>query len=173
MSFGLPAFLFLGIKECRCYYSEMANLDVLFERLSRSSFRRRFRLGVQEQQYLANKGMETILEHGKDFIAQRLAPAEIPNDGKQTPYKGHPVFLAQHATGTCCRGCIEKWHRIEAGKSLSQEEQAYILDVIAHWLDLQKEVPPKKTKAATPSLLKKRKSKAEDVQGSLFPEIEK
>ncbi|MFT8737055.1 MAG: DUF4186 domain-containing protein [Zymomonas mobilis] len=143
------------------------SLASLFERLSRSSFRQRFRLGSQEQQYLANKGLETILEHGKDFIAKRLAPAEIPNDGKQTPFKGHPIFLAQHATATCCRGCIEKWHEIEAGRALNQAEQDYILGVIAHWLNLQESRPPKIR--ATPSTSqKKAKPKSEDGQGSLF-----
>ncbi len=29
--------------------------------------------------------------------------AEPRNDGKQTPFRGHPVFTAQHATATCCR----------------------------------------------------------------------
>ena len=27
--------------------------------------------------------------------------------------KGHPVFIAQHATASCCRGCLWKWYSIE------------------------------------------------------------
>lgn len=38
-----------------------------------------------------------IRQHAQDFIAKREAPAFIPNDGKQTPMKGHPVFIAQHS----------------------------------------------------------------------------
>ncbi|EHD14469.1 putative cytoplasmic protein [Commensalibacter intestini A911] len=80
------------------------------------------------------------MSHAGDFIAQRLAPAEPKNDGKQTPWKGHPVFIAQHATATCCRGCLEKWYKIAKKKPLTKDEQAYILLIIHSWLvkDLQK-----------------------------------
>lgn len=50
----------------------------------------------------------TIRQHAKDFIANREAPAYIANDGKQTPMRGHPVFIAQRATATCCRECMAK-----------------------------------------------------------------
>jgi len=78
--------------------------------------------------------MDTVLAHAADFIAQRLAPADPRNDGKQTPFRGHPVFVAQHATATCCRGCLAKWHHIEKGRPLTGDEQAYAVAVIEHWL---------------------------------------
>jgi Domain of unknown function (DUF4186) len=110
------------------------NLDCLFERLDRSAFRRRFRLGAAESRYLAEKGLDTVLSHGAKFIEERLAPAEPRNDGKQTPMRNHPVFIAQHATATCCRGCLEKWHGIAKGRALSSEEKSYILSVLRRWL---------------------------------------
>jgi hypothetical protein len=75
-----------------------------------------------------------VLDHGRDFIARRLAPAAPLNDGKQTPWGGHPVFVAQHATGTCCRSCLAKWHAIPAGRPLSADEQAHMLTAIERWL---------------------------------------
>jgi len=78
-----------------------------------------------------------ILEHGRDFIRQRLAPAQPKNDGKQTPMRGHPIFVGQHATATCCRKCLEKWHRITANRPLSDEETDYLIRVLARWLDHQ------------------------------------
>lgn len=63
--------------------------------------------GGKERQYCLDKGPEIIDRHAADFIRQRLAPAAPINDGKQTPMRGHPVFIAQHATATCCRGCLE------------------------------------------------------------------
>ena len=110
------------------------DLDDLFTALSRSPFRRRFRLGVREREYLESKGMDTVLAHAADFIAQRLAPADPRNDGKQTPFRGHPVFVAQHATATCCRGCLAKWLHIEKGRLLTGDEQAYAVAVIEQWL---------------------------------------
>ncbi|MEI4235320.1 DUF4186 domain-containing protein [Roseovarius sp. D22-M7] len=89
------------------------DFDALFARLSRSAFRARFRLGAKETSYLAARGMDVIRSHAVDFVAQRLAPSEPKNDGKQTPMRGHPVFVAQHATATCCRSCLAKWHGMQ------------------------------------------------------------
>jgi hypothetical protein len=112
----------------------MRDLDELFAALETSDFRRRQKLDAKDRSYLASRGLETVLAHAADFVAKRLAPAEPRNDGKQTPWRGHPVFTAQHATATCCRGCLEKWHGIERGRELTGEEVAYVVDVLGRWL---------------------------------------
>lgn len=110
----------------------------LFERLDNSKFRSGFHLKKKDREYVREKGLETIRQHARDFIAKREAPAVIPNDGKQTPMRGHPVFIAQHATATCCRECIRKWHKMQLGRELSQIQQEYLVDVIMTWI--QKEM---------------------------------
>ena len=112
----------------------MRDLDELFAALSRSPFRRRFRLRRQEATYLRQKGLDVVLDHARGFVTTRLAPAEPANDGRQTPMKNHPAFIAQHATATCCRGCLEKWHHIPKGRPLSRREIDYIVAVIRQWL---------------------------------------
>ena len=112
----------------------MRDIEDLFAALGRSSFRARFTLGPAELRYLEKKGLPIILSHASDFVAKRLAPAEPQNDGKQTPMRGHPVFIAQHATATCCRGCLAKWHGIPKGNALTSEEQAHVVAVIHRWL---------------------------------------
>ena len=112
-------------------------LDELFERLNRSDFRRRFHLSATEKDYMRRTGLDTVISHGVKFIEERLAPAYLPNDGKQTPMRNHPIFVAQHATGTCCRGCLEKWHGILRGRALTSEEKTYILSVLRRWLGAQ------------------------------------
>ncbi|MGA1824156.1 MAG: DUF4186 domain-containing protein [bacterium] len=112
----------------------MRDSDELFEALSRSKFRCRFRLTGKEAEYFKEKGIVKILEHARKFIAERIAAANPVNDGKQTPMKKHPVFIAQHATATCCRGCIQKWHYIPKGKPLNEQEIEYIVSVIKRWL---------------------------------------
>lgn len=119
----------------------MRDMDELFEALARSKFRSGFRLGGKERKYLDEKGIETITEHARQFVIQRLGDAFPKNDGRQTPMKGHPVFIAQHATATCCRGCLFKWHRIEKAKPLSEQEIRYITEVIRRQLEMQTEVP--------------------------------
>ena len=110
------------------------NLDYLFYRLSKSKFRSKFRLSSQDIDYINKKGMDKIREHAYDFISKRLAPEVIPNDGKQTPWRGHPVFVAQHATGCCCRGCLEKWHGIKKGHKLNDREINYVVSVIMEYI---------------------------------------
>lgn len=112
----------------------MRDIDDRLARLSRSAFRRRFVLRKAERTYIAQKGWPVVLAHAHDFIARRLAPAEPPGDGRQTPFRGHPVFVAQHATATCCRGCLEKWHAIPKGCPLDARQQAYVAAVIETWL---------------------------------------
>jgi Domain of unknown function (DUF4186) len=112
----------------------MRDLDDLFAALSRSTFRSRFRLGPKERAYLAQKTLPVVLEHGRKFISERLAPAEPANDGRQTPMRGHPIFIAQHATATCCRGCLAKWHFIAKGRPLSDEQIDYAVEVLKRWL---------------------------------------
>jgi hypothetical protein len=106
----------------------------LFARLAQSKFRSRFRLEPKERAYLTEKTLPVVLEHGRRFVVERLAPAEPRNDGRQTPMRGHPVFVAQHATATCCRGCLQKWHQIPAGRPLEEAEIDYVLRVIEAWL---------------------------------------
>jgi len=112
----------------------MRDLEELFAALARSRFRSRFRLGPKEAAYLREKTLPVVLEHGRRFVLERLAPAQPRNDGRQTPMRGHPVFVAQHATATCCRGCLEKWHFIPRARPLSDEEVDYVLEVIGRWL---------------------------------------
>src|SRR6186997_2964597 len=109
----------------------------LFSALERSSFRQRFKLGAHERANLDSKGVRTILEHAAGFIAERLAPAEPRNDGKQTPFRGHPVFKAQHATAVCCRGCLAKWHKIPKGHELSEREVQTVVEIILLWIRSQ------------------------------------
>ena len=112
----------------------MRPLDEVFARLPHSSFRSRFRLGERERAYLEARGLSTIMVHARDFIARRLAPAFPDNDGKQTPMRGHPVFIAQHATATCCRSCLAKWHDIPRGRPLSEADTTHIVSAIERWL---------------------------------------
>jgi hypothetical protein len=109
-------------------------IDTTLSKLRGSDFRRKFQLKGKDLNYFKSKGMDTILQHGSDFLNTRLAPANPKNDTKQTPYRGHPIFVAQHATATCCRECLEKWHRIERGRELDENEKLYILAVWKRWL---------------------------------------
>ena len=109
-------------------------IEIVLTNLSKSKFRSSFHLKEKDKKYIEDKSLATIESHAHDFINKRLAPAIIPNDGKQTPMKGHPVFIAQHATATCCRECLFKWHKIPKNKQLTEQETTYIVNVIMSWI---------------------------------------
>ena len=111
-------------------------MDIL-DKLAKSKFRGKFRLNTKDLKYIEEKGLDKIKSHACDFIRDRVAPAEPANDGKQIPMRGHPVFIAQHATATCCRGCIEKWHKFPKGRELTQSEQEYLVSIIMEWINRQ------------------------------------
>ena len=109
----------------------------IFDKLAKSDFRSKFKLKQKDKDYIFQKGLNTIEQHAYDFISKRLAPADIPNDGKQTPMKGHRVVIAQHATACCCRGCLSKWHKIAKGIELTQSQQDYVVKIIMEWIKRQ------------------------------------
>jgi len=106
-----------------------------FQRLSRSKFRSRFHLSAADAEYVREKGVETVRRHAEDFIRTRLAPANPPNDGRQTPMRGHPVFKAQHACACCCRDCLWKWWKVPKGTDIPPERQSRIADFLMAWID--------------------------------------
>ena len=118
---------------------ENKRINRVLESLSKSKFRSSFYLKTKDKEYVREKGIETIEKHARDFIEKRLAPKEIKNDGKQTPMRGHPTFIAQHATACCCRGCLNKWHKIPKNTELSNEQKDYIVEVIMTWIKRQME----------------------------------
>lgn len=115
----------------------MENINLMLERLSCSKFRSSFKLSQKLREYTLDKGMDTIKRHAYDLITKNLAPKYIHNDGRQTPMKGHPVFIAQHATATCCRKCLYKWYKISQNRELTNIEIDYIVSIILKWIDLQ------------------------------------
>ena len=112
-----------------------ASIDSTLRALARQPFRARFHLRGRDAATVELRGMEAVRRHAADLLSKRLAPAAPFKDGKQTPYRGHPVFVAQHATATCCRGCLERWHGIPQGRQLTEAEQDYAVDVICRWIE--------------------------------------
>jgi hypothetical protein len=120
--------------------ADVDSIDRRIDALATHRFQAKFHLYGRERALVLLRGREAIREHARDLIAQRVAPAAPRKDGKQTPYRGHPVFVAQHATATCCRTCLERWHGLPKGRELTADEQDYAVDVICRWIERQ--LPP-------------------------------
>ena len=110
-------------------------IEKLLYSLAKSKFRGSFHLNSKMKDYVKEKGIDKIKSDAYDLIEKRLAPANPLNDGKQTPMRQvHPVFIAQHACGCCCRGCLERIHHIPKNRELSKSEIDYIVEVIMTWI---------------------------------------
>lgn len=106
----------------------------MLSKLRRSKFRSSFRLSEKDLNYINKKELEAIKLNAEKILDKRIRILG-KNDGKQTPYKGHPVFIAQHATATCCRKCIEKWYKIPKNKVLSYSEMNCFINLIMQWIN--------------------------------------
>jgi len=115
----------------------LTTIEEAQNKLETSAFRAGFHLKEKDRTYIREKGMNTIRRHAQDFVRQRLAPAVIPNDGKQTPMHGHPVFLAQHACACCCRGCLNKWYHVPKDMELTEGQQEQIVNLLMAWIERQ------------------------------------
>ena len=116
------------------FFQAMVDFDSALARLSKSAFRSRFHLSAELKRYAVEKGRDAIRRHAFDFIRSRLAPAFPKNDGRQTPMRGHPVFVAQHATATCCRGCLNKWWHVPTGVPLSEGQCEMAVGLVMAWI---------------------------------------
>ena len=114
----------------------MYDIDYMLNKLSKSKFRSGFHLNKKMKDYVNDKGINTIRKHAYDFVNKRLKSGNLLNDGKQTPMKQvHPVFVAQHACACCCRSCLEKWHNINKGRELTDNEIDYIVNLLIKWIE--------------------------------------
>ncbi|HEX7808078.1 MAG TPA: DUF4186 domain-containing protein [Thermoanaerobaculia bacterium] len=116
----------------------MIDLDEAFRRLATSSFRRKFKLQGRELAYLEMWGLPHVMKQADEIVRTRVAPAQPRNDGRQTPWRNHPVFIAQHATATCCRGCLARVPEIPKGHELTPDEMRHVLGAIERWLDTKR-----------------------------------
>ena len=111
-------------------------IEALYK-LSQSKFRSSFHLKEKDKLYVEEKGMDVIRRHACDFVRNKLADSYPKNDGKQTPMKNHPVFIAMHACACCCRTCLYKWHKIPMNKELTKDEKNYIYGLLIYWITLE------------------------------------
>jgi hypothetical protein len=109
--------------------------NALKKKLSDEGRFEKFMLGDPEKEYVTSRGMEILRLHATDFVNKRLAPAQPKNDGRQTPTKGHPVFIAQHATGCNDRDSLEEFFGIQKGQELSEAEVEKVVNVILRWIE--------------------------------------
>lgn len=95
----------------------------------------KFVLGESEREYVTSRGMDILRLHATDFVNKRLASANPNNSGRQTPTKGHPVFIAQHAMGCNDREGLMAYYDIPMNEPLTKEQEEMIVELILRWIE--------------------------------------
>lgn len=115
---------------------EEYDLIIALNKLKRSKFRSSFKLDEKDIDTINKKGFEIIRQHAFEILNNRIK-IKKQNDGRQTPLKGYFIFIAQHATATCCRGCIKKWYNIPENSVLSNQQLDFFADLLVFWIKQQ------------------------------------
>ena len=83
------------------------------------------------------RGKNLILDRAKEIITKKIA--KIPEgyyDYLCTKKEGSEIInYAQHATGTCCRNCLERWHNIPQDIILSEKQVDYCVGLVKLYIE--------------------------------------
>ena len=115
----------------------MSVINDKIDSLSKSKFRSSFHLRKYMINYIQKNGLDKVRQDAEYFIRNRISDTSKVIDGHQTPMKNHPVFIAQHATATCCRKCLNKWHHIEENRLLTEHEIDFCVELIMTWIEME------------------------------------
>jgi len=120
---------------------QVRNLDDLkytFESLGREWIRHTFwhrDFDLPAINHARRKGMGGMRVAASRRIRQAVGSDQNPREGRQTPYDGNVLYYAQHAVAACCRKCIEYWHGIPAKAPLSDDEVAYLANLVILYVE--------------------------------------
>ncbi|MCD8076620.1 MAG: DUF4186 domain-containing protein [Lachnospiraceae bacterium] len=92
--------------------------------------------GITAERKSIYNDMESLRQFGMDIIGEQRDRTYYYHVGKRQ-FELAEFFIAQHATGCCCRGCLEKWHRIPKGIELTGKQQEYVVNVLMAWIERQ------------------------------------
>ncbi|RZJ48871.1 MAG: DUF4186 family protein [Chryseobacterium sp.] len=117
----------------RLHEKKIEDIEFTFEELQNELIRKVFwsmPIKDSDKQKALKKGIDAIKN---DTIKRLTKYIGIPNPFRDgiTPYEGNIIHYGQHATGSCCRTCIEFWHGIPKGRSLTANEVSYLSNLIS------------------------------------------
>ena len=125
----------------RVHLRDLSDVTYTFDALKFEMIRHHFwhiSLSQYAIRYALRKGRKDLSQATENQIRRAVGPASPPFDGRQTPRETSPkanaIHYAQHATASCCRKCIEEWHGIPQGRTLSNQEIVYLSDLAMRYL---------------------------------------
>jgi ribosomal protein L34E len=100
-------------------------------------------IDVKARNHALRKGRTELINYVKKRLLQSVGRVfdvgetirRPYRDGFQTPRSCNIVYYAQHATASCCRRCIERWHGIPQGRDLLEDELDYLTELIMKYIN--------------------------------------
>jgi hypothetical protein len=125
----------------RVHLRSLGDIEFTIEALEKEWIRHHFwhvEIPQKAINYALRKGSVALKDSIRSRLNSSVALAKPFHDGIQTPFESNnPIHYAQHATASCCRKCIEKWHGIERGKDLNEEEITYLTQLIMEYIKIK------------------------------------
>ena len=91
--------------------------------------------------YMEKKAAKLTIDEMRSKVIKILSNkinkkrSEIFRDSTQTPKGKDIIYLAQHATGTCCRRCIEEWYGINKEEIMNEEQINFLTEIIMTYIN--------------------------------------
>ena len=116
----------------RCHERDPSDIEALIESLRFELIRDNY-WGLALPDHVLRKARKRTPEQLSESIAINLRSGlklGHVKEGRQTPWatSKHATIIdcSKHATGTCCRRCLQKWHGIPRDRELSQADLVYL-----------------------------------------------
>ena len=120
------------------YESEDYDLENPFNsillQLSKSPVYNEIYLTQKERKYYLERNCEEMRKETEEIVRKSLEKKISPKKDKHTRQWGHPVYVAQRATGCCCRKCLYEWHNIPVNRRMTENEVRYVTDLLMEWM---------------------------------------
>ena len=122
----------------RVYKRDVADAEYTFKALKYELWRHYYwHIEIDEKAvtHAHRKGKASMTEAAEKRLRNSVGDGNPYRDGMQTPRMGNALYYAQHATGTCCRKCIEEWHGIPIGQALNDDQIEYFVELVMLYIE--------------------------------------
>lgn len=118
----------------RIHKNDINDAKYIFESLDKELMRKIFSTIKIKQEVIESAkklSSQSLRMSAKKTLSTRIKKFNSFIDNRQTPLGGDDIVnYAQHATGTCCRKCLQAWHNIPKEQELTEIQLEFCTDLV-------------------------------------------
>ena len=124
----------------RIYLHDSDDIEYTFDSLKKELLRHVCWVNKIDDEAISKakkRGRKAIRKKAEEIIAKKIGhPIRTHFDKMCTPKKGSEIIhYGKHATATCCRICLERWHNIPQDVDLTEQQIDYCASLIELFVD--------------------------------------